>query len=115
MFKNGFIVLHLGMILFSAGYYSLFIGITGFIVVEALNWLDSGYWYIAPLAVWLSGILGSVLLFLFVKCPMCGKLLLVVTDINHIQKNKRRASWFLGSIPPVVVCEHCGSAYEGNT
>ncbi len=68
--------------------------------------------HLTPMLIWLSGNFLALILFLFVKCPSCGKLLVVVKKGNHVPKNKRKFTWFLRAIPPIVLCEHCGKEYK---
>jgi hypothetical protein len=114
MFEPGLKKLHFGIISFTIGFWSLFLMLFAFVFLLVFGKLDYGKeilehpLVIVPLITWVSGILIAVCIYVTIRCKSCGRLLLVVTDIAHKNKNKNWVLWFLRSLPPVIVCEHCG-------
>ena len=120
MFEPGYRKLHIAIISFTIGFWSLFLMIGTFILILSTNEavgtreLLTNILFITPLITWVVGILLALAIYLTIKCKSCGKLLLVVTDINHTNRNKGWMFWFLKPLPPTIICEHCGEAF-GNT
>jgi asparagine N-glycosylation enzyme membrane subunit Stt3 len=113
-------MLHAGMISFSIGFFSFFLALIGavyllLIETSSVEQFIGSYLVVLPVILWVSGILGAVVLYSFVRCQSCGKLLLIVTKMEHENKNKKTFFWFLRDLPPKVVCEHCGVEYEAHT
>ncbi len=120
MFKKGYLLLHSGMIFMAIGFWSMIaiainvacMILSHNIVFYRLLPYQVQEFHFAPILICLSGFYLAFFCFIFIKCPSCRKLLLVVKNGNHVPKNKRKFIWFLGPIPPIVLCEHCGKEYK---
>jgi hypothetical protein len=115
VFENGFRKLHLYMVCLSIGVIS---GYIVFVLFPLVLWLSAAsltsWYFVLPFTLWLAFMIAAVILGLTIKCQNCKKLLVVITNTNHINKNKSWVFWFLKDLPPTVLCEHCEAVY-GNS
>ena len=117
MFEPEYRKLHIAIVSFTIGFWSFFLMLGVFVYILATNEvvetkeLLANLLFMVPVITWVVGIIFALAIYITIKCNSCGKLLLVVTNINHKNKNKGWLLWFLKPLPPKIICEHCGEAY----
>ena len=116
MFEQGFRKLHLYMVCLSIGVISGYVVFILFVLIACFSPFSSlaNWYFILPLTLWLASMMIAVILGLIIRCQNCKKLLVVVTKTTHVTKNKNWVFWFLKSLPPTVICEHCEAAYSNS-